>query len=56
VKRSQFQNFIPGKLCIDFTPEPPVVKKETNGFIRIKNETFILPQLSTGIGYIEAIL
>src|SRR5882672_5778148 len=34
----------------------PLSKKKLNDLSVLKNETFILPQLSTGVGYVEAIL
>ncbi len=34
----------------------PLSKKKLTDLSVLKNETFILPQLSTGIGYVEAIL
>ena len=34
----------------------PLSKKKINDLSVLKNETFILPQFSTGIGYVEAIL
>ncbi len=34
----------------------PLAKKKLTDLSILKNETFILPQLSTGIGYVEAIL
>jgi len=34
----------------------PLSKKKVNDLSVLKNETFILPQFSTGIGYVEAIL
>jgi len=34
----------------------PLSKKKLNDLSVLKNETFILPQLSTGAGYVEAIL
>jgi len=34
----------------------PLAKKKLNDLSILKNETFILPQVSTGIGYVEAIL
>lgn len=34
----------------------PLAKKKLTDLSVLKNETFILPQLSTGVGYVEAIL
>src|SRR5882672_12519801 len=34
----------------------PLSKKKLNDLSVLKNETFILPQFSTGVGYVEAIL
>jgi DNA-binding transcriptional LysR family regulator len=34
----------------------PLSEKEPTDLSVLKNETFILPQLSTGVGYVEAIL
>jgi DNA-binding transcriptional LysR family regulator len=34
----------------------PLSKKKLTDLSVLKNETFILPELSTGIGYVEAIL
>jgi DNA-binding transcriptional LysR family regulator len=34
----------------------PLSKKKFNDLSVLKNETFILPQVSTGVGYVEAIM